>query len=153
AHGADPLAQQAALAKLADRERGIVAEAGVITDLAADEIDSIGKKPDDKRSDQEKARVVQLKNLDLYLIEARNKIADARRKLQELAAEDGVSRAEDALAQLKRAREQLLDPIAVMKEIAMDEAAIYDDTTNSQKLETASIGLAAPAKTDLPAVM
>jgi len=97
AHGADPLAQQAALAKLADRERGIVAEAGVITDLAADEIDTIGKKPDDKRSDQEKARVVQLKNLDLYLIEARNKIADARRKLQELAAEDGVARAEDAL--------------------------------------------------------
>src|SRR5262249_9311048 len=58
--GADPLAQQAALTHLADRERGVVAEAGVIGDLADDEIDAIGKKPEDKRSPEEKMRVVQL---------------------------------------------------------------------------------------------
>ena len=66
--GTDPLAQQATLTHLADTERGISAEAGVVGDLAADEIDAIGKKPEDKRSDEEKVRVVQLKNLDLYLI-------------------------------------------------------------------------------------
>jgi len=105
AGGADPLAQQGTLTHLADRERGIVAEAGVVGDLAADEIDAIGKKAEDKRSDEEKVRVVQLKNLDLYLLEGRNRITEARRKLQELAAEDGVSRAEAALVALKRARE------------------------------------------------
>ena len=36
--GGDPLAQQAALTKLADRERGIVAEVGTIGDLASDEM-------------------------------------------------------------------------------------------------------------------
>ncbi len=126
--GADPLAQQATLSRLADRERGVVAEVGVITDLAADEIDSIGKKPDDQRSAEEKVRVVQLKALDLYLLDARTRIAEARRKLQELAAEEGVTRAEASLVALKRAREQLLDPITVLKGIAQDEVALFQDT-------------------------
>ncbi len=128
AGGADPLAQQGSLTHLADKERGIVAEAGVISDLAADEIETIGKKPEDKRDDKEKARVIQLKNLDLYLAEGRNRIAEARRKLQELAAEDGVSRADSALVALKRAREQLLDPITVLREIASEELTLMQQT-------------------------
>jgi hypothetical protein len=131
AGGADPLAQQGTLTHLADRERGIVAEAGVVGDLAADEIDAIGKKAEDKRSDEEKVRVVQLKNLDLYLLEGRTRITEARRKLQELAAEDGVARSEAALVALKRAREQLLDPITVMRKVAQDELAVLEDTAHS----------------------
>ncbi|HEY0481759.1 MAG TPA: hypothetical protein VGD37_29780 [Kofleriaceae bacterium] len=144
AGGADPLAQQGTLTHLADRERGIGAEAGVVGDLAADEIDAIGKKPEDKRSDEEKVRVVQLKNLDLYLIEGRTKITEARRKLQDLAAEDGVARAETALAALKRAREQLLDPITVMRQVAQDELAVVQDTLHSDT-RTVELGDARPA--------
>jgi Ca-activated chloride channel homolog len=128
AGGADPLAQQSTLTQLADREREIGAEAGVVGDLAADEIDAIGKKPEDKRSDEEKVRVIQLKNLDLYLMEGRTRITEARRKLQELAAEDGVARSEAALIALKRAREQLLDPITVMKRVAQDQLGVLQDT-------------------------
>ena len=133
AGGADPLAQQAALTALADRERIIVAEVGAISDVAADEIDAIGKKPDDQRDDQEKVRVVQLKNVDLYLLESRGRIADARRKLQELAADDALAKAEAALAALKRAREQLLDPIAVLRGIAQDEVALLQDTLRRER--------------------
>jgi len=128
--GSDPLAQQGALSHLADRERGVVAEAGVIVDLAADEIDTIAKKPDEKRSDEEKVRMVQLKAVDLYLVDARARISEARRKLQELAAEDGVARAELALIALKRAREQLLDPITVLRGVAQDELALVQDTVH-----------------------
>jgi hypothetical protein len=128
AGGADPLAQQGTLTHLADKERGIVAEAGVISDLAADEIETIGKKAEDQRNDEEKARVIQLKNLDLYLAEGRTRIAEARRKLQELAAEDGVTRAEAALVALKRAREQLLDPITVLREVATEELTLMQQT-------------------------
>ncbi|HEX4423300.1 MAG TPA: DUF4175 family protein [Kofleriaceae bacterium] len=131
AGGSDPLAEQGTLTHLADRERGVVAEAGVIGDLAADEIDEIGKKPDDKRTDQEKARIVQLKNLDLYLIEGRARITEARGKFQDLAAEDGVGRSEAALVELKRAREQLLDPITVLRQVAQDELAVTQDTAHS----------------------
>lgn len=128
AGGADPLAQQGTLTKLADEERGIVAEAGVIGDMSSEEIDTIGKKEEDKRTDEEKVRLVQLKNLELYLTDGRNKIAEARRKLQDLAAEDAVARAEAALVQLKRAREQLLDPITVLREVARDELAVMQET-------------------------
>ncbi len=128
AGGSDPLAQQGTLTHLADQERGIVAEAGVIGDLADDEIDSIGKKPQDKRSQDEQVRVVQLKNLDQYLADGRTKIAEARRKLQDLAAEEAVTRAEAALVSLKRAREQLLDPITVLREVARDELDTMKET-------------------------
>ncbi len=136
AGGADPLAKQAPLAHLADVERGIVAEAGVIGDLADDEIDAIGKKPEDKRSEEEKVRVVQLKNLDAFLGDGRSKIAEARRKLQDLAAEEAVKKAEAALVALKRAREQLLDPITVLREIAADEARLMQDTAALTKVSS-----------------
>ena len=127
--GADPLAQQSALTGLADRERGVVAEVGVISDLAADEIDQIAKKAEDKREEDEKSRMVQLKSVDIYLTDARQKIAQARRKLQELAAEDGVARAEAALAALKRAREQLLDPVQVLRGVGQDQLELLRETS------------------------
>ncbi len=144
---ADPLAQQGTLVHLADKERGIVAEAGVIADLAGEEIDAIGKKPEDKRSDEEKVRVVQLKNLELYVLDARTKIAEARRKLQELAAEDGVARADAGLVALKRAREQLLDPIAVLRELAGEELELLQQT---QVVGEHGGGLLAEKKEELP---
>ncbi|MBA3465333.1 MAG: hypothetical protein H0T46_35705 [Deltaproteobacteria bacterium] len=134
AGGTDPLAHQGTLTHLADRERGIVAEAGVISDLASEEIDAIGKKSGDKRSDEEKVRVVQLKNVDLYLLDSRARIADARRKLQELAAEEGVAKAEAALIALKRAREQLLDPITVLQGVARDELEVLQDSMRSNAM-------------------
>ena len=152
AGGADPLAEQGTLTHLADRERGILAEAGVVSDLAGDEIDAIGKKAEDKRSQEEKVRVVELKNLDLYLIEARSRITEARSKLQALAAEDAVGRAEAALVQLKRAREQLLDPITVLRQVAQDELAVTQDTEHSLSDfgKALQLGSNAPAPAQLP---
>ncbi len=126
--GSDPLAEQGPLTHLADRERGVVSEVGVVSDLAVDEIDQIAKKPEDKRSDEEKVRVIQLKSLDIYVTDARSRIAEARRKLQDLAAEAGVARAEAALIALKRAREQLLDPINVLRGVAQDQLALLQET-------------------------
>ena len=126
--GRDPLAAQAPLTKLADQERSVVAEAGVISDLAADEIDETGKKPADKRDPKDAARLVQLKHLDVYILDSRTKVAEARRKLQDLDAEQGVAKAETALETLKRAREQLLDPISVLKAVAQDELELVQET-------------------------
>ena len=151
-HGADPLAQENALVHLADLERGILAEAGVIGDLASDEIDTIGKKPEDKRSQEEKVRIVQLKNLDLYLMDGRTAIAETRKKLQELDAENGVARAEAALVALKRAREQLLDPITVLREIAGDQRELAQQTGQAGAHEGGGSLLAKPAPADQPAL-
>ena len=145
--GADPLAQQDALTRLADRERGVVADVGVIGDLAGDEIDAIGKKPDDKRSPEERIRVVQLKNLEQYLEDGRGKVAEARRKLQELAAESGVSRAEASLVSLKRAREQLQDPISVLQAIARDQIDVIQETGAVAKASSSKTKLATNSAT------
>ncbi|MGE0547713.1 MAG: hypothetical protein AB7O24_30095 [Kofleriaceae bacterium] len=149
AGGVDPTAQSQVMSPLADEERGITAEAGVLVDLSADEIDAIGKKPDDKRTDEEKVRVVQLKNVEQYLIDARTRLAEARRKLQELAAEDGVNRAEAALVALKRAREQMLDPINILRDVAQDQTVIMQETTAASG--HASLMSEAPAEQGLPA--
>ncbi|HSN24932.1 MAG TPA: hypothetical protein VLT45_01570, partial [Kofleriaceae bacterium] len=154
AGGADPLAQQGALTQLADQERGIVAEVGTIGDIADDEIDSIGKKPEDKRSPEEKARVVQLKNLDIYILDARARIAEARRKLQDLAAEDAVARSEAALVALKRAREQLLEPIDVLREVAGDEMNLFQETSAVAQVDSGKLaGSAAEPAPLIPAWM
>lgn len=145
AGGTDPLAQQGTLTHLADKERGIGAESGVVGDMAAAEIDDIAKKAEDKRTDEEKMRLVVLKNLDIYLMEAKTKIAEARRKLQDLAAEDGVDRAEAALAALKRAREQLLDPITVLREVAADEMQLMQESDAIAQVDAQKFtGSAAP---------
>lgn len=130
--GRDPLAQQGAMVALADRERGIVADAGTISDLAADEIETIGKKPQDKRGPEEQARLAQLKNVDLYVGEARSRIGEARRELQQLAADGAVAKAEAALVALKRAREQLDDPITVLQHALADELQLDGETRQAQ---------------------
>jgi hypothetical protein len=124
----DPLDKQVPLSHLADVERGVLAEAGVISDLADEEIDTIGKQPADKREQKDAARLVQLKNLDQFLLDGRTKITEARRKFQDLDAEAALARAEVALAALKRAREQLLDPIVVLREVARDELELVKET-------------------------
>lgn len=153
--GADPLAQQGTLTHLADKERGLVAEAGVIGDLADAEVDEIAKKEEGKRSDEEKVRLVTLKNLGVYLGDARSRIAEARRKLQDLAAEDGVSRAEAALVALKRAREQLLDPITILREVAGEQLQLLQETSAVAEATTKKLSLdagsAAPPAPLIPA--
>ncbi len=141
--GRDPLAEQAPLTKLADQERSVVAEAGVISDLAADEIDTTGKKPADKRDPKDAARLVQLKNLDLYILDSRTKVSEARRKLQDLDAEQGVAKSETALETLKRAREQLLDPISVLKAVAQDELQLAQETHAVATVEAPKLDMGA----------
>ncbi len=94
--------------------------------MAGDEIGAIGAKPEAERKDEEKARLIQLQNLDLYVQEARTALSDARRHAQGLAGELARASTEQALDALKRAREQLDDPIAVLRAVAADELALVE---------------------------
>ncbi len=124
AAGGDPLAAKDAFEGAATQQRTLAAETGVIADLAGDEITAIGGKKEEERSDEEKVRLVQLKNLDLYVEDARKAMTDARRNLHELRGELAHERTAVALESLKRAREQLLDPITVLQGVATDEAQL-----------------------------
>ena len=119
--GDDPLADKDGFEAAATKQRELGTETGVIADLGGDEITAIGGKAEDQRTDEEKMRLVQLQNLDLYIQDARKDMVDARRNLHDLRGELAHGRTEAALAALKRAREQLLDPVKVLQGVATDQ--------------------------------
>lgn len=147
--GADPLADRDVFEAAATRQRVVAADAGVVADLAGDEITAIGGKAEAQRSDEEQARLVQLKNLDLYVQDARKEMTDARRNLAELQGELAYRRTEGALEALKRAREQLLDPVTVLRGVAADQlelaghAAAVDQARSGVRLGAAPPSLPA----------
>lgn len=119
--GADPLQFAPAGAKVAAQQQALLAEAGVVSDLAAGEIEALGQTPQDKRTPEQAARLAQLGYLDQYVALARSAMVDARRLAQDMRAELAASRSADALEHLKRAREQLMDPLAVLQQLAADQ--------------------------------
>lgn len=139
--GTEPLGFKREFDDLATFERTLLAEVGSISDLAGDERAGLEEKPEAERSDQERARYVQLQNLDHYLQQGRQSLSDARRRLRRLEGERAHRRADSALADLKRAREQLLDPVAVLKGIAQDETELMLHTRGLEALRGGEIRL------------
>jgi len=125
---AEPAAFQSEFDALATFERTLLAEVGVISDLAGDELDAIQNKTEQERTDEDRMRSVQLSNLATYLQSGRVGVADARRFLRRLQGDSAHRRADAALGALKRAREQLQDPVTVLRGIAEDEAVVHMHT-------------------------
>jgi len=122
--GAEPTGFTDEFEVLATSERTLQADAGVVSDLAAEELALIESMGEEERGEQDRIRQVQLTNLDLYLQQARQSLSDSRRLLRRLEGDRAQRRAGAALEELKRAREQLLDPIAVMKGMVEDETVL-----------------------------
>ncbi|MDE0007728.1 MAG: hypothetical protein OXS50_05570, partial [Gammaproteobacteria bacterium] len=96
---------------LATHARTLLADAGDIADLAGEEralLDSIGEA---ERTPEQTVRTVQLDGLESYVNRARQSISDSRRRLRRGEGERAHRRADAALAELKRAYEQLLHPV------------------------------------------
>lgn len=123
-----------AFAALATRERALYAEIGAAADLAADELALLDGKAPEELSDQDKVRQIQLGALGVYLQEARVAVDDGRRALRRLSAEESHEDATEALAALVRAREQLLDPVEVLRSAARDEMLLWQHTTALERL-------------------
>ena len=109
---------------LAASERALLAETGDIVDLAAEERAHLEGQGEDALTPGDRARMYQLGHMDHYLQRARQSMGDTRRRLRRLEGERGHRRADTALAELKRAREQLADPVTVLKAIAGDETSV-----------------------------
>lgn len=109
---------------LAASQRALLAETADVADLAAGERAHLEGQGEDALAPEQRARAYQLGNMDHYLQRARQSMSDTRRRLRRLEGERGHRRADTALAELKRAREQLLDPVAVLKAVAADESSL-----------------------------
>ena len=110
----EPLGFRDTYRGLASRERAIAADAGDAVDAAAEERLFIEQTVEDERTPEQRLRVRQLAAAGRYLESARQALDDARRRLRRLEGEPGHRRADAALADLKRGREQLMDPVTVL---------------------------------------
>ena len=126
--GTEPIGFKSDFDGLASRERRLAAEVGEGIDLAAEERLYIEQLPAEARTPEQSSRAYQLAGVTDYLERARQSLSDSRRLLRRLAGERAHRRADAALAEMKRAREQLLDPVAVLKAVVRDEMALIDHT-------------------------
>ncbi|MCP4445014.1 MAG: hypothetical protein GY811_06670 [Myxococcales bacterium] len=133
---ADPIGFRDQFSALATSERELMADAGVVSDLAADELAGLDGQDPEQMEQQDKLRQMQLRSLDAYLQSARIAIDDTRRELRKLDGKRSHLRATAALALLKRAREQLLDPVAALKGVAQDQSALLSHTEARLALST-----------------
>ena len=127
--GTEPLGFKSEFDALASRERTLVAEVGDCIDLATEERLFIEQSPPEQRTPEQQSRAYQLAGVADYLERARQSLADARRRLRRLEGEQGHRRADAALRELKRAREQLRDPVTVLQAAARDEVELIGHTS------------------------
>jgi hypothetical protein len=142
----EPVAFEGEFEALATFERRLMADTGTVSDLAGEELSLLQGK--EQRTQEEEVRVVQLGNLDVYLQSARGELADTRRLLRRLSGDKAHRRSDLALAALKRAQEQLLDPVTVLRGIAEDQVQVLGHTVGLDQLGKASIQVGAGAQGD-----
>ena len=114
--------------ELESTERSLLSDVSSVVDLAAGELKLLEDRATETLKDEEKLRMAQLKNLEVYLEGARTSQAAARRSLRKQQAHIAHSSANLALDHLKRAREQLLDPIQVIGRVAKDQELVAKHT-------------------------
>ena len=123
---AEPTGFKADFEALAARERALLAEAAAVADLGAAErghLDDI-----DAPTPEQAVRGAQLEGMERFLQRSRQSLDDARRRLRRLEGTRAHRRADAALAELKRAREQLQDPLTTLRAIVADELAVLRQT-------------------------
>ena len=113
---------------LASRERMLAADVGECIDLATEERLFIEQTPPDQLAPEQQGRAYQLRGVVDFLERARQSLSDARRRLRRLEGERAHRRADAALAELKRAREQLFDPLRVLQAAAQDQMRLAAET-------------------------
>lgn len=139
--GAEPVGFATDFEALAVRERTLMAEVSDCVDLAAEERLFIEQMPEEERSPDQQGRAYQLAALTDYLERARQSLSDARRRLRRLEGERAHRRVDAALAELKRAREQLWDPVTVLQAAARDQQELIGHTAALAAFDQGSLRL------------
>lgn len=103
-------------------------EAERLSESADQERAAIADKPEDERGAEDAMREAQLGAMLLHLHQARERMGQARGQLRRLQAERAYRRTAAALAALKRARDQLLDPVARLDALVTDGMAVLRET-------------------------
>ena len=137
---AEPIGFKSEFDGLASRERTLTAEVGDCLDLTAEERLYIEQLPEEERTPQQQGRAYQLQGVADQLERARQSLSDARRRLRRLDGERAHRRADAALAELKRAREHLMDPLQVLQAARRDELELMAHTAAKASFDAGDTG-------------
>lgn len=153
----EPLAFHSEFEDASTFQRTLLSEAGAVLDLAGDERDRLSQRAEKDRKPEEQARLIQLQNLEHYLNLSRGTLADVARLLRRLQGDRAHRQSDVAVTQLKRAQEQLQDPVTVLKGLVADQLGTLGQTralgeaqAQSQRLAAPGAPAAAPASPAVP---
>ncbi|MBW1683664.1 MAG: VWA domain-containing protein [Deltaproteobacteria bacterium] len=124
-HVAEPLRPEFRAA--ATVQRTLLSDADQLAKRVGAELEGIAAKPEEERTPEDQMRAAQLENLLHYMHRARERMGQARQQLRRRQAGRAYRRSAAALAELKRALDQLRDPVTVLDGVieSVSEVASY----------------------------
>ena len=114
--------QRRALRSVGSEQRGVLADADALASRAGGERDALEARPEAERTDEDAERALQLGNVLHYLHRARERMGQVRGQLRQRQVERAYRRSSGALAELKRAQDQLRNPVEVLDRVLADAA-------------------------------
>ncbi len=112
----------------ATQQRVLLSQADELADRIARERDSLAAQPEASRTPEDALRAVQLDGALVYLDGAIGRMGQTRRQLRQRRAERAYRRGSAALGELKRARDQLRDPVTQIGVLLQEVAGIVGAT-------------------------
>ena len=127
-------------------QRGLLSDADRLAGAINAESQGIAGRPEPERTPEDQMRAAQLEGVLHYLHLARERMGQTRRQLRQRQGERAYRRAAAALAELKRALDQLRDPAALIDALLRDVAETAAGTATLASSRRELPGLAAPAE-------
>ncbi|MEZ4331697.1 MAG: VWA domain-containing protein [Myxococcota bacterium] len=112
----------------ATAQRALLAEAETVADRVADEKAIIESRPEAERAPEDVLRGASLEGVLAYLDQAAERMGQTRGQLRRRSAERAYRRGAEALTQLKRARDQLRDPVEQLGVLMAEVAGLAQAT-------------------------
>ena len=110
-------------------ELQLLSDLGVLAGDAEEERRSIEGTPEEERTPEQEVRRNRIERLVEHLTRAQERLGQARRTLRRQQGERGARRASLGLSALKRAREQLREPLEVLDWILPDARSLLEQGT------------------------
>ena len=129
------------LRSLAVQQLEVLSQSQQLTKTAGREVDALRGKTESEQTPEDKMRVAQIEGLLHYLHRAQERMGQARRRLRTSQIERAYRRAAIALAELKRGRDQLLDPVARIDALLSDGTELIQQTAAKAANNTGKLSL------------
>ncbi len=135
----DPNAAPAArrtLRPFSTRQLELLSDGERLSETAGQELAALQAKPEEERAAEDAMRMAQLTRLLSHVHRAREHMGQARGQLRRVQAERAYRRVANALTALKRAQDQLLDPVARLDALLADGMELMRQTGRKAALES-----------------